>query len=241
MNIFQRNEVSPRVPVNSNTKSSNASRGLGLTVLKKKGPLRILTPTVKEDGTTSGEGSPVSDETMNVEDFLDTLSSPELANYTSKASTSSCNADSKSETSESVLSSGDEKSIMGKNVLSTQVVKLTDPSPLRPGRLSFEGTPQNETTSSSCSPAVSTTSEIEDLKSYLLKQREIETRERELIKSELAKEKFRSRIIIGVLGMGLGFTGLLLVKPEMQKTVIYKYLPRLTYVLIHHLASKAYM
>merc|ERR1711916_175667 len=114
---------------------------------------------------------------------------------------------------------GDEKSVMGKNVLSTQVVKLTDPSPLRPGRLSFEGTPQNETTSSSCSPAVSTTSEIEDLKSYLLQQREIETRERELMKRELAKKKFRSRIIIGVLGMGLGFTGLLLVKPEMQKTI----------------------
>lgn len=40
-----------------------------------------------------------------------------------------------------------------------------------------------------------------------------------MIKIELTKEKTRSRIIIGALGVGLGFTGLLLIKPEMQKTV----------------------
>ena len=250
MDIFQ-SKSSP-IPFssgnNNSTKKLNATKGSGLSVLKKKGPLRILTPVIKEEGTTSGEGSPASEEPINVEDFLDTLSSPEYAcyGYTAKSSTSTATVDTaaNSSASNSVLHSDIEcqsgRKESSSYTVKSQVAQSSDPSPLRPGRLSFGGTPQNSITPSSSCPPTNTTfeikdsseikdsplsasSEIEDLKAYLLHQRELEAREREIIKKELASEKFRSRMIIGALGVGLGFTGLLLMKPEMQKTVNCSY------------------
>ena len=238
MNIYKyKTDSPPLLYTCPSSTSASVSRGSGLSVLKKKGPLRILTPpdpvdtdsNIKEDGVTSGEGTPESEvgESINVEDFLDTLTSPELANYgaqgTKAVTFTRTDTGTETKSESAVLDDKSSHKVEAHSSVKSQVIKVTDPSPLRPDRLSFEGSPQDLTSSSSSSVSpASTSSEIEDLKIYLLTQKEIEARERELIKIELTKEKTRSRIIIGALGVGLGFTGLLLIKPEMQKTVLIK-------------------